>query len=73
MFKDLFGGKPWFQSVTAWGLVIAAVGTATLTAVATSGLVAPETAETLMTAVQWIGGVVAALGIRKAATSANVS
>lgn len=27
MFKDLFGDKPWYQSLTAWGLLILALGT----------------------------------------------
>ncbi|MHC4224573.1 MAG: hypothetical protein ACYSUN_11330 [Planctomycetota bacterium] len=66
MLDKIFGGKPWFKSMTAWGIVIATVGTVALKTVATSGLVQPETAATLMTVVQWIGAATTALGLRKA-------
>ena len=69
MLKDLFGGKKWFQSLTAWGLVVLAVGNAAAVALASSGLVSHETATTLTSVVDWVGGVATALGIRRAATA----
>lgn len=71
MFKDLFGGKPWFKSVTAWGLVIFAAGSAAATGACEVGLLSSSVCETAMTVVQWTGGILVTLGLRKAATAPN--
>lgn len=66
MLNQIFGGKPWFKSLTAWGIVIAAVGTVALKSVAASGLVDGDTAAQLLLYVQYIAAATTALGLRKA-------
>lgn len=62
--KKLFGGKPWYNSVTAWALLL--LGAAEI---AVQVGIVPEGA---MSLVVRAGELAVALGIRKAATAANV-
>lgn len=64
LFKNIFGGKPWYESLTAWGLVLLVAAESALQ----SGLIPSEAA----TWVTYAGSIAVALGIRKAATSRNV-
>lgn len=73
MLDQFFGGKAWYKSATGWGIVIFAGGSAVAKALCEVELVSVETCATLTSAVQWIGGIITTLGLRKAATSANVS
>ncbi len=63
MFRQMFGKKSWYHSLTAWGVVILVAAEAAVAA----GLLPPEAARY----VQILGGVAATLGIRKAASAPN--
>ncbi len=64
MFEKIFGSKSWYQSLTAWGLVIVAAAEAAVRA----GLLGEANGEIAT----MIGAIATALGLRKAATSQNV-
>jgi hypothetical protein len=68
MLKNLFGAKNWYESLTAWGLIL--VGATS--GAEQGGLVPPGTAQSLVTFAQSIGGVLVVLGVRKAATAPNM-
>lgn len=71
--SSIFGGKPWYQSLTAWGLVAYGVGGQLVeTACGPTGLLSAETCAQLGGAVETLGAVLAGLGVRKAATAPNV-
>ena len=72
MLKNLFGDKPWFKSITAWGLILFSVGSAGLTQICEVGLIDEGTCAAWMKTVQMVGGSLTALGIRKASTAKNV-
>ncbi len=67
MLFNIFG-KNWYQSFTAWGVVLfsAAKGAEQ------TGLLPPGVADSLLDFGQAIGAMLIALGIRKAANSPNV-
>ena len=67
LFKNLFGGKPWTQSLTAWGLVIFLAGEAALDQACGAGLIGDSACGVMSTWVQNIGVALTALGIRRAA------
>lgn len=67
----LFGGKPWFKSVTAWGLVVLVGVTSALGAMSDAQLLSPEKVATYSAWAQNIGMVMTALGLRRAATAPN--
>ena len=70
----MFGRKNWFQSLTAWGLILfGAAQAAEQTGVLPPGTSAngQETTNAIVAAVTSIGALLAALGIRKAATAPN--
>lgn len=68
-----FGGKSPFKSLTAWGLVVYAVGDSLVeTACGPTGVLPSEACAQLAPAVESLGAILAALGIRKAATAPNV-
>lgn len=71
MLENLFGGKPWFKSVTAWGIVIFAAGSAAATGACEVGLLSTSACATVMSIVKWTGGILVTLGLRKAATAPN--
>ncbi len=63
MFEKIFGDKPWYKSMTAWGLI--ALGAAE--AAVQSGLLPAGVA----IYVTYAGTAAVALGLRKAATAPN--
>lgn len=67
MSSSIFGGKPWYESLTAWGVILISV----LEGVEAAGLVPPGLGESVIALGQSLGGVLAVLGIRKAATAPN--
>jgi hypothetical protein len=69
MLKNLFGEKAWYQSVTAWGLVVYAAATAGATAACESGLLSFQTCDSVETLGATLGSVLVVLGLRKAATA----
>ena len=65
LFKNLFGDKPWYESVTAWALLfLGAAEIAVQVGLVPAGAIA---------LVVRLGELAVALGIRKAATSKNVT
>lgn len=69
LFKGVFGGKPWYKSLTAWGVFIAGVGE--LYCQVGTELAVPYAAEVCDISLK-AGAVLVTLGIRKAATSKNI-
>ena len=68
MFTNMFGGKPWFESLTAWGLVLIAVAK-----VAEKAGVLPEGTESALVGLgESLGPLLVVLGIRKASTAPDV-
>ncbi len=68
ILKIVFGDKPWYKSLTTWGLVI--IGLAEVFVVGVcggSGLLTPEQCEPIVKYTQMAGGMMATLGVRKAA------
>ncbi len=65
MFEKIFGDKPFYKSLTAWGLILLGAAEAAVL----SGLIPPEFAKF----VTYAGAAAVALGLRKAATSPNSS
>lgn len=72
LFRNLFGNKPWYQSLTAWGLVVWVGLTAVVGAVCNGGLISVDLCASVQSWTTGLGSVLTVLGIRKAATSANV-
>ena len=73
MFKNLFGSKPWYQSLTAWGVILFSAGSLFVSQTCEIGLFHDELCASLTKGVQMTGGILTALGLRKAATTSNVS
>jgi hypothetical protein len=69
MLQKLFGDKPWYQSITAWGLVIYTIAMAGGNAACEAGLLSFSACDTVESIGGTIGIVITALGIRKAATA----
>ena len=67
MFANIFG-KPWHESLTAWGLILVVASRAA----ETSGLLPLGVTEAALTLADSIGQVLIVLGIRKAAGTATV-
>ena len=67
-----FGGKPWYQSVTAWGLVIFSLGSSVVSQVCDAGLMDYETCVAWKGYVTTIGAVITGLGLRRAGTAPNI-
>ncbi len=69
MLSNIFGDKSWYKSLTAWGLVVMAGLTSALTVLCADGvsLIGVELCETLTSVFLTVGGVMTALGLRKAA------
>lgn len=66
-------GKPWFKSLTAWGLLVFFGLTALIDQACAEGLLSHETCATLQGWSRSVGGVLTVLGLRKAATAKNVA
>ena len=73
MLKNLFGDKPWYQSITAWGLVLYAMGTAGASAACESGILSFQTCDTFETFAATAGSALVVLGLRKAATAPDTT
>lgn len=67
MFAGIFGDKPWFKSLTAWGLVIFAVVPVAVRAAEQAGLLPAGVGDTVDSIAAKLGPVLAGLGLRKAA------
>lgn len=63
----IFGDKPWFRSMTAWGLVLFAAVAPVVSEMGAAGLIAPELAASINGWSIKIGAVLAGLGLRRAA------
>jgi hypothetical protein len=69
LFKNIFGGKSWYQSLTAWGLVVLVTASGVETALAdqcAAGALGGFVCAKALPGLQWLGGLMATLGIRKA-------
>jgi hypothetical protein len=66
-----FGGKPWFQSLTAWGLVVFFGLTAALDQACSAGVFGEGLCMTLTGWSESLGAVLTVLGLRRAATAPN--
>jgi hypothetical protein len=67
LFSNLFGDKPWTQSLTAWGLVIYVAGEAAVGEICGGELISAEVCSLLENWAATVGVVLTALGIRRAA------
>ena len=64
MLNEIFGGKDWFKSLTAWGLFIAAAGLK-------YGETTLPGAEVVASWMPMVGTIMTFLGLRRAATAPN--
>lgn len=64
-------GKPWFKSMTAWGLVLWVATLAGSEAACSSSLLQPDTCQAIQAISEKVSAVLVALGIRKAAGGAT--
>ena len=71
MLENLFGGKSWYKSLTAWGVIVFIVVTSAIDQVCAAGVASDSLCATLTTWSETIGAVLVTLGIRKAATAPN--
>ena len=67
--SQFFFGKPWQESWTAWGVVAYAGITTVVTGIGAMNLLSPETVASANVALEKIGAVAIALGLRRAAKS----
>jgi hypothetical protein len=68
---SIFGDKPWYQSLTAWGLVAYVAGEAIISeACGAQALFGSALCATLSSSIQTIGVVLTALGLRRASVKA---
>jgi uncharacterized membrane protein len=67
MFKDLFGDKSWYESLTGVGVVLFAAVTAGTEAACAAEIMTAETCASVQTIVTKLSAVLVALGIRRAA------
>lgn len=68
--SSVLGGKKWFQSLTAWGLIVLGAGQAAeQTGVLPPGTTAQgqETSNALVALINSVGGLLTVLGLRRAA------
>lgn len=69
--NEIFGGKKWFKSWTAWGLIIWQGGSAMANQACGEGLIGASVCATVVSITTIVGQVLTALGIRRAATAKN--
>lgn len=66
--QGIFGDRPWYQSLTTWGLAIYVAGAAFIDNVCgATGMLSPALCETLVSSSDTIAVVLVALGLRRAA------
>ena len=68
MFAQLFGDKSWYQSLTGIGVALYAA----MKSAEGTGLIPAGVSDNLVAIIEPVSAVLIALGIRKAATTANV-
>jgi len=75
IFKNLFGKKSWYQSLTAWGLVILGISNAAVAQACAPGiqLVDADTCSIIVKGLNMVGTAFTVLGLRKAAQETNVA
>lgn len=66
LFTGIFGSKRWYESLTAWGLVVYTGSGAVLEQVCALGLLEAATCATAAGVLSKVGVVMTALGIRRA-------
>ena len=69
LLGNLFGGKSWYQSLTAWGLIVYVGVAGVVDEACAQGALGPGTCEMLNIWVKNIGVVLGALGLRRAANT----
>ena len=71
LFKNIFGGKPWFKSLTAWGLIIIGVSEVFIAQACNPevALLSEGVCGVLVKGMDMIGGLLVALGLRRAANT----
>jgi hypothetical protein len=72
MLGNIFGGKTWYKSMTAWGVLFLTVAWTIIPEMANLGLITVEGAGTLTKWLTVISGPLNILGIRRAAQAPNV-
>jgi len=65
MLDDLFGGKPWFKSLTAWGTLIFILAWTAVPAMGEIGLISAEAAAMLTKWMTVAAGPLGVIGIRR--------
>jgi hypothetical protein len=71
--KMLLGDKPWFKSLTTWGVIVFIAAEAGITEACAGGALGTGLCATLATGLKYIGGALAVFGLRRAAVSPNVA
>ena len=72
MFKQMFGDKSWYQSLTGYGLLALTVAWTVVPALGEMGILGPELTTQATGILTKIGSFLGVLGIRKAASAPNV-
>ena len=73
MLDQLFGGKPWFKSLTAWGSLIFILAWTAIPALGELGLTSPEVTATLTKWLTVASVPLSAIGIRRATNTVEVA
>ena len=73
LFSNIFGDKSWYQSLTAWGLIVLVGLTGAASEAAQAGLLSPEVGDVVTSWSTKIGTILTALGIRRAGTAPDVA
>ena len=71
--SNIFGGKVWYKSLTAWGVLIWTIAQTAVPAAANVGIISADAAATLTDWMNAIAVPLGALGIRKAAITPDVA
>jgi hypothetical protein len=67
----MFGGKPVYKSMTAWGLALFVAAQAGMVELCGAEVLTAATCGAFATVLKYIGGILTVLGIRRAATAPN--
>ncbi len=65
MLDQLFGGKPWFKSMTGWGALLLTLAWTGVPMAGELGIITPETTTMLTGWMTKAGGLLGMLGIRR--------
>jgi len=69
LMTSIWGGKPWYASLTSWGLVLFVGATSVLDEVCVQGMMSSDVCEVAKGWLSNAGVVLTALGIRRAANT----